>query len=83
MHIFDDERKYASWLVRNDPGGYVLHRAGRTFTLHKAGCDHVEVGYGDDITRNPKYCSETKSELTRYAIDQTGAAPKSCRSCGS
>ncbi len=83
MEIFNNERDYASWLVRNDPGGYVIHRTGGTFTLHKAGCDHVEVGYGDDITKNPKFCSRNKRELREHAIAESGQAPEKCRSCGS
>jgi hypothetical protein len=82
MERLSDERQYASWIIRHDPGGFILNRSGSNWIIHKTSCEHIQPGHGDDITKNPKLASTARHELARYAKDNDGQLLQ-CRTCGS
>ncbi len=76
--LFDNwRRKNGNWYVLNvRPGGNIM--------LHRPNCFHFEFkayGLKGNLSKNTKYCSQSKQELEMLAQNRGVKNLKKCRTC--
>lgn len=81
----NDDASFFRWLDTNSDDGYFLNSARhpKTYlTLHLASCGHIGrlPRYGYTKAR-VKLCSLNRTDLERWARQETGTGPTLCRTC--
>lgn len=80
----DDDSEFHDWLDRH-PEAYFI-KAGRrptidSLVIHGSRCPHFDRSGGVKWTYTLKACATDRSELEKWARDETGGEPTNCRDC--
>ena len=71
---------FQAWLGAHIENGFYVNCKGRSMTLHRAGCPHLELDGTGSTVRSEKGCSTSLSELEKWAAARGGSLSP-CLTC--
>jgi len=72
--------EFEAWLRVHIEDGFYINCKGRSMTLHRAGCPHLELDGKGSTVRSEKGCSTSLSDLEKWAAARGGSLRR-CRTC--